>query len=199
MIRGCSYLMRYKIIGLAIICLAVSVLWPGWRADLRACDGDSGYGYDDGSVPNDSNQADVDINVDIQVNPCATPPIEKLEGGSYVGVTVMGSDQFSFNTVDTGSFSFTIKDAAGNESDLGIIPPSAWTFKVASENDSASTLTLYFDLSEINGSDSLLDDGTLTLSGETLLGEMLSGNTSIKAADFANCKAQPEDQPPPAE
>lgn len=201
MIRGCSHLIKYKIIGLAIICLAVTVLWPGWRADLRACDGDNGYGYDDGNPPNDDPTQSTQptqgaVTVEIQVNPCATPPIEGLEGGPYVGITVAGSDQFSINTVDTGSFLFTIEDADGNESGLGIIPPSAWTLEEASEEDSVSSLSLYFDLSQVNGLESLPDNGTLTLTGETLLGEAFNGTAPFTAADFADCEAQPGDEQP---
>lgn len=50
MIKGYSNLMKFKVVILSVVCLAVTIAWPGWRAELRAQGGygygtDTGYGY----------------------------------------------------------------------------------------------------------------------------------------------------------
>jgi hypothetical protein len=43
MINGYSSLMRIKVLLLSVLCLAVTLFWPGWRSELKA---QGNYGYD---------------------------------------------------------------------------------------------------------------------------------------------------------
>ena len=256
MIRGCSHLIKYKIIGLAIICLAVTVLWPGWRADLRAS---TDYGYnDDGTTPSDDgttppndgttppndgstppNDGSCGYNVNIEVN-CVAPDTlpEGLPEGTYTSIKLMTNatapglrasrncteppddgttppddgttppddgttppddgttppddgtttcdTPLLMNSVDTGGFTVTINDVNG---DPVVLTPIMWTLE-------ADGMTLYIDMANVDRS-TLPATAAITVDGYTLLGNTISGSTTVTAEEYdASCGAQPGDEQP---
>jgi hypothetical protein len=169
MIRVGSNLIKQRITIIAVLCLAVSIFWPGWRADLRACN--NGYSY-----PEIGSKISVEIDVDV----CPTFLIDGLDTEShYTSVTLLGIDPALMSTIDTGGFFVDVIDIDG----IPLVfrkPPVAWMLV-------EDMLTLYIKKEDDEPEPPSFIGATVILNGETLTGEMLTGEDVITEEEISAC------------